>query len=153
MMILRVLIAVAVILQALSSFFPLLGNVLYKSGQAHIASGPAARMAPLWAATPWWQLAVWLLGVLLLLVAVVSGVVLYSPFMRKLDFGTVRRDRRTRLKSGHLCFQPRAKCPDQFFFQPSRILAGYPFRFWRWCAGDGGALSIGQRRWTIAARK
>ncbi|MDQ7999989.1 MAG: PepSY domain-containing protein, partial [Pseudomonadota bacterium] len=35
---------------------------------------------------------------LLLLVAVVSGVVLYSPFMRKLDFGTVRRDRRTRLK-------------------------------------------------------
>jgi hypothetical protein len=69
MMILRVLIAVAVILQALSSFFPLLGNVLYKSGQAHIASGPAARMAPLWAATPWWQLAVWLLGVLLLLVA------------------------------------------------------------------------------------
>ncbi|MDI3383240.1 PepSY-associated TM helix domain-containing protein [Xenophilus aerolatus] len=35
---------------------------------------------------------------LLLLVAVVSGAVLYSPFMRKLDFGTVRRDRRTRLK-------------------------------------------------------
>ena len=35
---------------------------------------------------------------LLLLVAVVSGVVLYSPFMRKLEFGTVRRDRRTRLK-------------------------------------------------------
>jgi hypothetical protein len=30
----------------------------------------------------------------LLLVAIVSGVVLYSPFMRKLDFGTVRRDRR-----------------------------------------------------------
>ncbi|GLS05584.1 peptidase [Chitiniphilus shinanonensis] len=35
---------------------------------------------------------------LLLLVAVVSGVVLYAPFMRKLDFGTVRRDRRPRLK-------------------------------------------------------
>lgn len=35
---------------------------------------------------------------LLLLVAIVSGVVLYAPFMRKLDFGTVRRDRRTRLK-------------------------------------------------------
>jgi len=34
----------------------------------------------------------------LLLVAIVSGVVLYSPFMRKLDFGTVRRDRRPRLK-------------------------------------------------------
>ncbi|GAB2460421.1 PepSY-associated TM helix domain-containing protein [Comamonas humi] len=35
---------------------------------------------------------------LLLLVAIVSGVVLYAPFMRKLDFGTVRRDKRTRLK-------------------------------------------------------
>ncbi|HYP83157.1 PepSY domain-containing protein [Variovorax sp.] len=35
---------------------------------------------------------------LLLLVAIVSGVVLYSPFMRKLEFGTVRRERRTRLK-------------------------------------------------------
>jgi len=35
---------------------------------------------------------------LLLLVAVVSGVVLYSPFMRKLEFGTVRREKRPRLK-------------------------------------------------------
>lgn len=35
---------------------------------------------------------------LLLLVAIVSGVVLYSPFMRKLEFGTVRRERRPRLK-------------------------------------------------------
>lgn len=35
---------------------------------------------------------------LLLLVAVVSGVVLYSPFMRKLDFATVRHDKRPRLK-------------------------------------------------------
>lgn len=35
---------------------------------------------------------------LLLLVAVVSGAVLYSPFMRKLDFGTVRREKSTRLK-------------------------------------------------------
>lgn len=37
---------------------------------------------------------------LLLLVAIVSGVVLYAPFMRKLDFGTVRREprRSTRLK-------------------------------------------------------
>lgn len=31
---------------------------------------------------------------LLLLVAIVSGVVLYAPFMRKLDFGTVRSERR-----------------------------------------------------------
>jgi uncharacterized iron-regulated membrane protein len=35
---------------------------------------------------------------LLLLVAIVSGVVLYAPFMRKLDFGTVRRERAARLK-------------------------------------------------------
>ena len=35
---------------------------------------------------------------LLLLVAIVSGVVLYAPFMSKLDFGTVRRERRPRLK-------------------------------------------------------
>lgn len=34
----------------------------------------------------------------LLLVAIVSGAVLYGPFMRKLDFGTVRGDRRPRLK-------------------------------------------------------
>src|SRR5690606_24044785 len=35
---------------------------------------------------------------LLLLVAIVSGVVLYAPFMRKLGFGEVRRQRSTRLK-------------------------------------------------------
>ncbi|HSV61394.1 MAG TPA: PepSY domain-containing protein [Variovorax sp.] len=35
---------------------------------------------------------------LLLLLAIVSGVVLYAPFMRKLHFGTVRRERRPRLK-------------------------------------------------------
>lgn len=34
---------------------------------------------------------------LLLVVALVSGVVLYAPFMRKLDFGEVRRSRSTRL--------------------------------------------------------
>jgi uncharacterized iron-regulated membrane protein len=38
-----------------------------------------------------------LMGMLLLL-AIVSGVVLYAPFMRKLDFGTVRRKRSSRLK-------------------------------------------------------
>ena len=35
---------------------------------------------------------------LLLLVAIVTGVVLYAPFMRKLQFGDVRRDRSTRVK-------------------------------------------------------
>ncbi|MFT3815619.1 MAG: PepSY-associated TM helix domain-containing protein [Acidovorax sp.] len=35
---------------------------------------------------------------LLFVVAVVSGVVLYGPFMKKLDFGTVRTGRATRLR-------------------------------------------------------
>ena len=35
---------------------------------------------------------------LLMVIAVVSGLVLYSPFMRKLEFGTVRRDRSPRVK-------------------------------------------------------
>jgi len=35
---------------------------------------------------------------LLLLVAIVSGVVLYAPFMRKLGFGEVRRDRSPRVR-------------------------------------------------------
>jgi uncharacterized iron-regulated membrane protein len=35
---------------------------------------------------------------LLFLVATVSGVVLYAPFMRRLSFGTVRRDRTARTK-------------------------------------------------------
>jgi uncharacterized iron-regulated membrane protein len=35
---------------------------------------------------------------LLLVTAIVSGVVLYAPFMRRLDFGTVRRARGARLK-------------------------------------------------------
>jgi uncharacterized iron-regulated membrane protein len=38
-----------------------------------------------------------LMGMLLVL-AIISGVVLYAPFMRKLEFGTVRRKRSTRLK-------------------------------------------------------
>lgn len=37
------------------------------------------------------------MGVLFVL-ALVSGVVLYAPFMRKLDFGTVRRERRARVR-------------------------------------------------------
>lgn len=35
---------------------------------------------------------------LLMVVAIVSGVVLYAPFMRRLPFGTVRRERSARLK-------------------------------------------------------
>lgn len=35
---------------------------------------------------------------ILMLVAIVSGVVLYAPFTRRLEFGTVRRDRASRVK-------------------------------------------------------
>jgi uncharacterized iron-regulated membrane protein len=35
---------------------------------------------------------------LLFVVAIVSGVVVYAPFMRRLDFGTVRRERSRRVK-------------------------------------------------------
>ena len=45
----------------------------------------------------WGKLFLGFMG-LLLVVAIVSGVVLYAPFMRKLEFGTVRRDRAPRLK-------------------------------------------------------
>lgn len=45
----------------------------------------------------WGKLFLGLMG-LLLLVALLSGAVLYSPFMRKLEFGTVRRERSTRTK-------------------------------------------------------
>jgi uncharacterized iron-regulated membrane protein len=45
----------------------------------------------------WGKLFLGLMG-LLLLAAIVSGVVLYAPFMRKLEFGEVRRARGPRLK-------------------------------------------------------
>src|SRR5262249_40100009 len=35
---------------------------------------------------------------LLFVVAIISGVVVYGPYMRKLDFGTVRKERAARLK-------------------------------------------------------
>jgi uncharacterized iron-regulated membrane protein len=44
----------------------------------------------------WGKLFLGLMG--LLLVASISGVALYGPFMRKLDFGDVRRERGRRLK-------------------------------------------------------
>jgi uncharacterized iron-regulated membrane protein len=43
------------------------------------------------------QLFLGLVGIVFL-VAVVSGVVVYAPFMKRLPFGTVRKDRSTRLK-------------------------------------------------------
>ncbi|MBO9499562.1 MAG: PepSY domain-containing protein [Novosphingobium sp.] len=44
---------------------------------------------------PWAMYFLGLIG-LLFVVAIVSGVVIYSPFMQKLDFATVRRNRSTR---------------------------------------------------------
>jgi uncharacterized iron-regulated membrane protein len=45
----------------------------------------------------WGKLFLGLMG-LLMLVAIVSGIVLYAPFMRKLRFGEVRHERSTRVK-------------------------------------------------------
>ena len=45
----------------------------------------------------WGKLFLGFMGLLMLL-AIVSGVVLYAPFMRKLRFGEVRRNRSTRVK-------------------------------------------------------
>ena len=45
----------------------------------------------------WGKLFLGLMG-LLLVTAIISGVVLYAPFMRKLEFGQVRRERGARLK-------------------------------------------------------
>ncbi len=64
---LRIVLAAAVTLQAASSGFPLLGFAAYRFGLIHPTSGAAALMVPLWSATPAWQLAVWLFGVLFLL--------------------------------------------------------------------------------------
>ena len=69
MMILRIVLALLVALQALSSGFPLLGYVAYKLRLIHPGAGPAALMIPLWEATPWWQLAVWALCVAALILA------------------------------------------------------------------------------------
>jgi hypothetical protein len=64
---LRVVIAAALLLQAVSSGLPLLAFLAYRLGLIHPTSGPAATMAPLWRATPAWQLAVWLVAILILL--------------------------------------------------------------------------------------
>ncbi len=66
---LRIVLAVAVVLQAASSGFPLLGFAAYRFGLIHPTAGPAAPMVPLWSATPPWQLVVWLVAILILLAA------------------------------------------------------------------------------------
>jgi len=71
---LRVLLALALLLQAASSGFPLLAFVAYRAGLIHPTSGAAATMAPLWRDTPVWQLLVWFAAILVLLAAAVSLV-------------------------------------------------------------------------------
>lgn len=59
MMWVRIVLALIVAAQGISSFLPLPAYAAYKFGLIHPHSGLAARMVPLWAATPWWQLVVW----------------------------------------------------------------------------------------------
>jgi hypothetical protein len=68
---LRIVLAAAVMLQAASSGFPLLGFAAYRFGLIHPTTGAAALMVPLWGATPAWQLAVWFIAILVLLAAAV----------------------------------------------------------------------------------
>ena len=75
---LRIVLAAALLLQAASSGFPLLAFVAYRLGLIHPTVGAAARMTPLWAATPAWQLWVWLGGILVLLAAALR-LVLFRP--------------------------------------------------------------------------
>jgi hypothetical protein len=71
MRILRIALGFVVGAYAVFCLFPIAANALYKTGRMPAPTGEAARMAPLWEATPWWQLAVWTAIVaLFLLVAV-----------------------------------------------------------------------------------
>jgi len=71
---LRVVLAVALLVQAASSGLPLLGFAAYRFGLIHPTSGAAALMIPLWRATPAWLLALWLAAILVLLGAAVRLV-------------------------------------------------------------------------------
>jgi len=78
---LRVILAVALVLQAASSGLPLLAFVAYRAGLIHPTSGPAATMAPLWRATPLWQIGVWFAAILILLVAALRLVLKRSALL------------------------------------------------------------------------
>jgi len=56
MKILRIAVGAVVGAFGLFSLFPIVTNVLYKLGAMPHPAGDAARMVPLWVATPWWQL-------------------------------------------------------------------------------------------------
>lgn len=66
---LRIALGVVAGAYGLFCLFPLLSNAAYKLGMMHDLKGDAARMVPLWQATPWWQLAAWLAVVTLFLAA------------------------------------------------------------------------------------
>ena len=69
MKVLRIALGVVVGAYGLYCLFPLLSNAAYKLGYLHRLTGDAARVVPLWEATPWWQLAVWLAVLILFAVA------------------------------------------------------------------------------------
>jgi hypothetical protein len=78
---LRIVLAAAVVLQAASSGLPLLGFAAYRFGLIHPSAGPGATMVPLWSATPAWELAVWLLAILVLLAAALRLIVRRSALL------------------------------------------------------------------------
>jgi hypothetical protein len=59
MRVLRIALGFVVGAYGVFCIFPIAANALYKAGQMPAPGGEAARMVPLWEATPWWQLAVW----------------------------------------------------------------------------------------------
>jgi len=71
MWLLRIALGFVVGAYGVFCLFPIVANALYKAGRMPAPAGEAARMIPLWDATPWWQLAAWTAIVaLFLLVAV-----------------------------------------------------------------------------------
>nr|MEA2798493.1 hypothetical protein [Phenylobacterium sp.] len=78
---LRIVLAVAVLLQAASSGFPLLGFAAYRFGLIHPTAASGALMVPLWRATPAWLLAVWLVAILVLLAAALRLVLRRSALL------------------------------------------------------------------------
>jgi hypothetical protein len=71
MRVLRIALGFVVGAYGVFCMFPIVANALYKAGRLPTPTGEAARMVPLWQATPWWQLAAWTgIVALFLLVAV-----------------------------------------------------------------------------------
>jgi hypothetical protein len=68
MKVLRMALGLVVGAYGVFCLFPIAANALYKAGQMPPPAGEAARMVPLWAATAWWELALWTAIVALFLV-------------------------------------------------------------------------------------